>query len=403
MRYFSSGSIGKNPLLLGFFFAIFLTFGLSVSIVGRLFYADIGVVIMAMLYFADQARSGGGKKNYILLIAAAVFLTLVTGMDLINRIPMPDLYRGLARNAIFFASIFAGMYLVKLWGLNRAILLILIVSVAPFVAHVFWVGRAFDLSFAIRYSGAGTLGLIVVLLCPFAWLQLAVMTVLSLAYAFYFDMRAGAALTMTGMLLFPIRRIVCYFKKWVFVLLAIGLAVALVPLVIEGVSLGMEDGSTISRHAASNSQRSSMAQTAWDGFKSSPFFGNGSWQHARKYFDDSMTEEFIGVHSWILQLAFEYGILGLCLGVGVGILGLVGIWLFAFHSCEGLIPSGIAIIGGVLAQGVFYGALFNPFAGYTRIDVGLTCGVIVGLNRAYEANKLARGAKIVRRFGGRAI
>ena len=136
-------------------------------------------------------------------------------------------------------------------------------------------------------------------------------------------------------------------------------------------------------------ERKVMIMDAWEGFLARPAVGFGSWQHARNYINSYITEA-VGVHSIVLQFAYEYGIYGLLFG-GYLLLrsgqGLV-VAVYGDLPAAGSMLRSDQPLMVLLGVGMIYNLVASPFANIYRIYFGITLGLYLYL---IELNQAAPG------------
>ena len=267
------------------------------------------------------------------------------------------------------------------------LMLLILAEIAPTLISVFVTGDEFRALMLYKYYGASRIIGLIVLFLPYIWLQLIAICGGSLLTYFGFDSRASAAVGFGTIVIFVFYGVVTRFRKWSFVMLSTVTAVLIIPVVITLLTTASSLGWVPTRQEASNEQRYAMALTALEGIAEHPLRGQGSWQSARQYVDKSTeaTGEYIGVHSYILQFGFEYGVFGSGVALYLGILALQGIWIFSSLYLRKAIPSNVALIGIWLNVSLFSTVLFSPFGGYSRITIGLLCGLMLELKRQFKS------------------
>jgi hypothetical protein len=129
----------------------------------------------------------------------------------------------------------------------------------------------------------------------------------------------------------------------------------------------------------SDDQRKDMILEAFSGFLENPIFGNGTWNFAYSYQDPYKLVDEIAVHSVVLQLIYEYGIIGVLVSV-------LFFWAFVW-SLSGFIkfyPYYIERMGarypwviGFIIISFGAGLFLNTFNGLNRIQYGLALGFCI--------------------------
>jgi len=317
------------------------------------------------------------------MAAVSFFLFGSVSLDLINRIPRDDLYRGGFRNFVFGFVAFASYAILKRYGRRAAAIIFILLYMSLPLAIIllnpnalgnidllfrwdngvflalplqFFVGRAFKakvqqlLANAVLFSALGT-------------------------YAYFSDLRSVAALLVVVAAI-ELLSSVRYLPKQLRVPMVVGVTMAFAAGFVFWYASQEGLGEEIyKRREASNSLRVEMALDAWDSFLAHPWTGNGSWQHARSFVDPSNTDTLIGVHSTVLQFAYEYGLLGLTY-----ILFLLWVQvraLIKLISVERVYHSDW-LYGYILVMGVYH-TVMSPFAGAQRFTLGVSVGVACSL------------------------
>jgi hypothetical protein len=170
---------------------------------------------------------------------------------------------------------------------------------------------------------------------------------------------------------------------------------AVVGLILSPFAAERALSSSGERGTRSNVERSAMLQAAWEGFKSSPIVGQGSWFSRSKVMDDflliRMTNaqeagvggfddtdfEGVAIHSQILVALAEGGLFGATFFIVYGAFILWALWFCLVEArWSWLMPIRLFIL--LVA---FWNLLMSPFSGPHRVEIALAAGLILLLWR----------------------
>lgn len=306
-------------------------------------------------------------------------LGLGVAFDFLNRIPQDDILRGGLRNFVFIFVALATCSALERYG-RRIVALCIIAALCslPLFAIILdsqvsgnvdrlfrWDNGIFLLlpvqALLSRYVEARKFRLLIGAVC---FLGMG-------AFAYFLDIRSLSAMLCGSAFL----EIVCVYKYLPRILrvpmfiLAAFLFFAAAVLVYNEVSTF--DYDVYQRRTASDNLRVDMAADAWAGYLQSPVIGNGSWQHARLFVDPTKTETLIGVHSTIIQFAYEYGTLGLLAGCVLLIVQVLAICkIISLHR----LYATDWLYGYLLLLGIYH-IIMSPFAGAQRFTMGISVGI----------------------------
>jgi hypothetical protein len=357
-----------------------LSFGWSFSFVGVLYFGDLVIFCVLLFSFFKVVQGQVRFHREVLFFLSLPAVGLV--WDLFNYVPLDDTFRGLARNGIFGASVVVGAFFMlkigfsTLWYLYVSVCISLVVwSVAydPYIVS--------NLTSLLKYYG-GSYSFIFVqtVIKRVPILQIIMAFLISVTCFLFLDSRGGALIWGTiGLSVIGILTIGKFILRRYLLLHVIAVTTMILGLGIINYSkyLNIE-----LRRSESSRLRWDMAYDALLGFLDSPWLGNGSWQHARVYVDINDPNLETGVHSYILQLAYEYGLFGLFFGFFA---------LFVlFRNFKEVLRM---FVNGRLSQAnlfmltylyifLVYGIINSPFAGYSRIIIGMGIGILAIAGRS---------------------
>lgn len=357
---------------------IVATGGLWTELIGTLYLLDVMMVVAAVFLTFAQWTKGNGDSRW-LSVAPIVILTGVLGavsFDALHSLPLDDLLRGVGRNAVFGSAILVGANLALRFGLRLVVVVWCACSLCVMVGNFIQAPYMFtDLGNIFKYTGAQAV--IYILLCvtanrPLLHLPIAISAG---AGCWLIDNRSAAVIFITSGLLIGGRAVLRGFTNTkLIILFPIITTIGVAGFWIGTRDIASDDYSLLRRPTA-DIIRLDMAEDAWAGFVNSPLIGNGTWQHARTYLpvfrEEYWTDGLIGVHSVVLQLAYEYGVSGLLFGVGCVLLLGSGLRRVLAQPKEG----GLAFLIPV-SLFVLYHLLFSPFANVYRNLYGLGLGIM---------------------------
>lgn len=349
--------------------------GLSTQTVGLMYLGDLFMVVLAFRYIRDyyvDSRAGGRDAAIcvILILCAGAYLAL----DLANNIDASDYMRGFARNALFATGIMAWLWVFRRVGLERALLVTAICSLAPAI----WImagissdasGRDTSMTNFFKYYGGLNLVLVVAYLLRNR-LVLCICSVVAFAgvQAFVVDSRAGAgvlimcAILAVGCAIW--RKMPPY--RLILIIGTIGVGILLLaPNVMLDPKYFEEQ--TIERREDSNRQRMDMVDFALQEIALRPLVGYGSWQSAARYVDIKYVNMNVAVHSMLLQYQYEYGVLGLIYPVAILLASLIALPAAVVFAQQSAFGAGFIMFS--LISGQILNVALGGLSGYGRISI----------------------------------
>lgn len=370
------GGIFKKLALAGVLVAC-LCGGFSVQVIGRLFVADFLMPVALAVVVIWPATRAYLREHWVEVAVLLLFPFVGLVWDFINQ-THPSLYlRGFARNLVFVLAAVSFMGMASRASKGAIIALFVALALAfPIGALVQTPVSGLSVVAFMKYLGGWSLALFVVALMA-RFLPPAVTGVLMLPLGVAIALGAsyrsfGAVVALAGGLAIT-RRIWAQLPRT-----GVICAILILPMVTGGFLINMLQSDYIPAELRktweySNYQRLDMAADAWKGFLEAPVLGNGSWAHAVKYTDPNQPNMLLGVHSFVLQFAFEYGLLGLAFGCWLVFLGAAGMTDFLRTGPgeeERWIPVHLLITANFI-----YAVLMSPMGGYERILAGAALGI----------------------------
>ena len=232
-------------------------------------------------------------------------------------------------------------------------------------------GASFAVAASLLIAKRGKLHSVVLLLLAaafFAFNSFRGMTLMCFAVAFL-------------LVAFPLQKNISLVIAVLGLVILIAIGSAFVPAEVYGRIETQYEENTEARELSSM-LRSEMAEDAWTQFLDRPFSGHGTWQHARNYVDSFDASTIVGVHSIAIQLAFEYGIIGL---------GCVFVVLFVLTKALYRMALGTQFNNGMVQVLLYwaivqliYNIFLSPFAGDSRFIYGL---LLAGVLEILHSNK----------------
>jgi hypothetical protein len=344
----------------------------------RVYLGDVYITIFFCVVFLRVLSSARYPHTRWVLIGV-ISIGLGVAFDFLNRTPSDDILRGGLRNFVFIFMSLATCAALEVYGRRRAALYIIAVLCSlPFFVILLDPQVAGNVDRLFRWDNGIFLllpaQLVLTHLLGARKIRLIVGAALFLAMgagAYFMDIRSLAGMLWGAAFI----EIVCIYKylprilRIPMLILASFLFFAAAVLIYSEVSTF--DYDVYQRRTASDTLRLDMAADAWAGYLQSPFIGNGSWQHARLFTDPTKTETLIGVHSTVIQFAYEYGTLGLLAGCVLLVIHVVA--LFKVISLHRLYATDW-LYGYLLLLG-FYHIIMSPFAGAQRFTLGISTGI----------------------------
>jgi hypothetical protein len=371
-----------GPQTLGLIFFFFLLLASTTGVFGvgfaRFYLGDIYIgIFFTLMVYQVITQTRPLVQRWMLIGFGILMLFLI--FDLLNRVPRDDLIRGVLRNYIFCFVALATCLALEAYGRRWAAWWIIGSLVSfPLFALLLSFGLVSNIDRLFRWENGVFLLLpiqaFVVWLFRARKLRLLVGAGLFVGmgvYAYTMDIRS-----LSGMLwCAAFVEILCVYK-YIPVMLRVPAFLTATVLFIAAAFIAYTeitgfDYSVYQRRLASDSLRYEMANDAWDSYLSSPVLGNGSWQHARSFVDPDKMEALIGVHSTVIQFAYEYGTLGLIVGCAillahVAALGKM-VMLHRLYATDWL-------YGYLLLLGIYH-TIMSPFAGPQRFTLGVSLGI----------------------------
>ena len=344
-----------------------------------LYVADVYAVVFGSYAFFKWLL---GRMDFLRLLLLAVAVTATgaeLGLDLYNNIGFTWLIRGFARNTVFLAVIIASVALISRFGVG----LWLVVVTSAYVSVAFWgivqeYNLGYDVGYFLKFRWGGYLAIPILYLFRKNYYWQALFLLAGAATLWLFDVRSFSAIWFSAAVLC----LMCKFSiAWRRFTVIIGLACFVWVAMVLVNPTHFVEARTEDRQEASNSQRMHMAQDTWERYLERTITGYGSWQHAATYQDDYLflTSKNTGVHSWVLQLAFEYGVLGIIAGIALLSILCYSVYIILLDRSVSRIIFSDALVSPamlflLLTEGVYVLGC-SPFAGVGRIFEGFAVGV----------------------------
>jgi len=298
-------------------------------------------------------------------------------LDWLNQCPL-DLYlRGLSRNFVFVAAAIVSSAIARRMDRWRVVTLFCVLALSTPVAALIQIGEDLGSESAfLKYFGGWALILpIVVIMTRLVSPAVAgaLMVPVGMVVAFGLSLRSfGGVLVLAGVFTMTAR----WWARGGRRILTACVLVIPVLFAVAAINLLQSDhvpAELRENWDASNFQRLDTAIDAWQGFLEKPLMGNGSWAHALRYTIMNQTGLVVGVHSFILQFAFEYGFFGLVFGAWLLWLGVQGVVSF-LRPNDQVSERWMAVYVLIMFNFV-YTVLMSPMGGYERIIAGVALGI----------------------------
>lgn len=293
--------------------------GVSVEVIGVLYIFDFLALITAIIAAFELSNGGTSHRPYFrigLLILAAALVFTVT--DTINGIPIRDLSRGFARNAILGLSVLTWGWLIVHLQLSRALFLLAISHCSPAFAVLLDVGVtsmkvATGIAAFLKYNGGITVSIIALYFLRRNTLWCSFVCITSAGVVLYAaDYRSGTILLLGSWICVSVLKLT---KKWsTRVVISVGALIGIciyVSMTSVMLDQSIFEPATVERRIGSDTQRKDMVNFTWEEVKSRPFVGYGSWQNAERYGILNPTGDYVSVHSMVLLFIYEYGVFGI--------------------------------------------------------------------------------------------
>ncbi len=359
--------------------------------VGSMRWAEVGLALSALWALGElvyKRRSSSAllvSRQSLLLLGTAFLYVVGTGMgDLVNNIPVPLATKGLLRSIVFCLDLIGMLFLAgNEW---RTVIAVVAGEGCSDLLFFLMEGAKGDELWKFGLATPIFTGILVLVFrWPGRWTSalLAGFGVLNLALGFR---SLGAPCLLVGVLAlviepgYPITR------------LRITVASILALVVMVGAYVSFE-ATQDKRAAESNSERAALISIAWDGFLSSPLFGQGSG-----FSDDRAVtiaehrlvdrgeqkqvavqrDEGLTVHSQLLSALADTGIIGAAFFLFYGYLLLRAFPLALRFDHPGRVVSLVLLAIGL------YDLLMTPLVGTARFDISLRAAIALTLTMAFS-------------------
>ncbi len=364
------------------FALLFFLSGLRTEQGGIFYLGDAAVLAMFGWGFAKRDISAWLLKIKRLTLGLGFFVVVAVFLDLWNRVPYGDIGRGIGRNFIFAASVLGGSSVIRKHGLKAwAWLLFWMTLGYPVCAFIITPEYTESIELFAKFGGGASLMIAAsIFLSRFDKRVGALVVAAGAVFFFLTSFRGMTVMCLAagaGAMTLPLKTAGARFRF----LLAVAFLGALLGLWMLGsfeYSLSSLLGeSTLVAQERSSMSRADMASTAWSYFLENPFTGIGTWQHARNYTDILEEMETVGVHSVLIQLACEYGVIGLIAGTTVFAVAVFAMLRMTFTGETDNDMVTMALIWSAVM--ISYNFLFSPFNGDSRFYYGFMFSGLVAM------------------------
>jgi O-antigen ligase len=388
---------------------LLLLSGITMPLVGVVYGLDLlaPLAVLAFLLFHRGTASFLARFKGSLFFGA-FFIVASLLLDLGNHSAYQYLFRGVGENVGCYMTFVLGLCCLGRFGLGGFFL----VYVSSSLSIPLWMVLKRDpmifslITFFKFYNG-------MFIILPVIYLTRRSKLVTGgclLAYAGFLytacDFRSGAAIAAATAFWLLGLPLMMRLKPWLIGLIIV-LALPIGTTVFLAYSYNRQldnmDVVRAQRGEMSNAERYDMAADAVTRIKAHPWLGYGSWQHVLLYdgsafggTDINMT----GVHNLLLQLALEYGLVGLLIALAIGILLLrvlsrISVYGYGRH---GLPPGMMALLLYVLLYAT-NGYIFGGIMGFCRFYLGFQYALIVWCDRLFSDMAQERRLGSTRRWG----
>jgi hypothetical protein len=313
-----------------------------------------------------------GIQRTVWILAAFPLLAVL--LDFGNSIPLGDIGRGVGRNVIFSLSVVAGLIVIRSKGWDAWAWVVVCSFIGlPLGAFLYNPDSLSTFETFLKFGGGSGLTIALSILLARGQMRLAAVALVGGAFVFFVGsfrgMAAMCASVSIGFFFFPLSTAKARLKGGVFA------ACIVVSIVIASFAFpefnlsSLLDTQVLTAQEASSMERSDLAVSGWAQFLEHPLTGIGTWQHTRNYVSIIGSQEVIGIHSIFIQLACEYGIVGISF---VSSVIFINLWALYRLILGDFAVSNFARGGLVWASAMIgYNTLFSPFAGDSRFIYGI--------------------------------
>ena len=386
---------------------ICLLSGLAILFHGALlFLGDILMPIAVVVLLWNAGNIPIIRNNILKCSLPLLFALYAVAIDSLDDNTSDLLIKGLARNASFGFAFMVGVIVCILWGYARHLAAWIFAGASLAFGNLIicsLTGGDYYLFF--RTSGLAGFGMLILLLIPDVRGRLLIRSlgsiILGLLFLYYYDVRFGSTIFIVS----GIASLIFLLKRGqVTLLYTIALLLLLGSLSFAWISNQKHfDFTAAERHDSSTIDRLSMASQTLEGIYASPFTGYGTWSnpYAMQLTDTFQDEQSVtGVHNMILQLTYEYGIMGFIFVTVLVIVSVFGIARFIQSSTlsNRNAKANYPLIVN-LWMSIMVGTQFGPFANFQRISWGLGFGGLVALFIVYGQKSKANTIKPIMKQG----
>lgn len=242
-------------------------------------------------------------SGIMLLLLAFPLLNILS--DLFANSNPETIAKGIFRSAVFLLAIGSGLRFAYEKGIKYSLSIYAFVCVSCFMwGYFFDEVHPYDVEYINKYYFvAPGLGVAIMVFIEKDLLRLPLLLALS-AMEVFLNSRGDGAMIAVAAGVVIIVRVQSKFLKSVLILCCLGaLAVVGLRFASSYNKIEHQDASSY----GSDFTRYDMAVHAWNGYLEKPFLGRGTGSHQRDYISPLDTNESVGVHSWLLQFAYELG------------------------------------------------------------------------------------------------
>lgn len=370
--------------------------GFYIQLGARLYIADVFMFcafVPALVYCVRRCS----RFIWLVILVMTGFAFYALLCDLSEGYAFSLIAKGMLRNLMLPVAVCVVCSIANAYGLIYALFIVVLLKFSRFLYGAYLEPYLLIDSFeaVLRVGGGSSLVYMVLFLMGFVrGLQSIGFLAAVVFYGVVYQFRSLAALHLLAPIGYFLRGFLSkihisaiYFSA----LIAAVSVYAFWMFLIPSINIDSGEIGRYNRNMQSSDTRMDMNRHAFGGIWDAWGLGNGTDSHHRNYMAKNKSDEYLSVHSIVLQFGYEYGVIGL--------LFALSLLLFGFHVLATYIQQQFALddlIRGhscmfmVLMASVVYTMLFSPYASYARIGFSCSLGLVVCVYDLLVLNQKSR-------------
>jgi hypothetical protein len=379
----------RSAVLVG----LLLLSGITIPIVGVVYGLDFIAPLAVIGFFVfDRLMLSRLRRYDRALLVGLAFVVSSLALDLVNHAGYQYIFRGIGENFGCYVTFVLGLCVLTRFGLKGFYAVFIITSLSV-PLWMLWARDPMIFSLVNLFKFYNGMFIII----PVMYLarrSKVLIGVILLAYAVFLfticDFRSGAAMAVGSaawVLGFPVLARIRPAVIAVVILVTLPVGTTLFLAYSYNQQLDNMDVERARRGEMSNAARYDMAVDAVGRIEARPWLGYGSWQHVLLYDAAAVGgngDVMVGVHNLLLQLGVEYGLAGLLIALGIGLVMLRVLSRLAYYgyALGGIEPGMLAIITYTLLFATD-GYVFGGIMGFSRFYLGFQYALLIWCDRLF--------------------